>query len=262
MPVSHIDIVPTLANLAGLPPSTEMMGRSLVDILSGTGNADADRWVFQQLSYEGNNEMRAAASKECHVIYNVSPTTSWELYRIDIDPLESRDVIDDPGPCEGARPALEAWYDRSELPEGAAEALLEQAPALADPLDLDLGSEVRLLAIDLPTAPVRAGESIAITYTFEARDPLPGGWKVFAHFEGPGGRRFMGDHAPPRPFDWWREGQHIRYSHTVTVPRGLPPGTYQLWMGLFRRAERRPARSARIPIQADRANVGALRIAP
>src|SRR5690606_30977731 len=96
-PVGHVDILPTLVNLAGLPPSTEMMGRSLVDVLAGDRDPHLDRNVFQQLSYEGNHELRGAASTKCHVIYNVSPDTSWELYRVDIDPLESRDVVDDPG---------------------------------------------------------------------------------------------------------------------------------------------------------------------
>ena len=41
--------------------------------------------MFQQLSYEGNHEMRAGASRDCHVIYNVSPDTSWEVYRVDRD---------------------------------------------------------------------------------------------------------------------------------------------------------------------------------
>lgn len=263
-PASHVDILPTLANLAGLPPSAEMMGRSLLDIIAGQADANADRYVFQQLSYENNNEMRAAASKQCHVIYNVSPDTSWELYRIDVDPLETRDVIDAPGPCAGARATLEAWYDRAEIPAGAAEALLDARPQIAHPTPVDFGDEVRLLGVDLPAGPVRAGQHFDVTYTFEARGRLPGGWKIFAHFEGPG--RFQADHEPPRPFSWWRRGQLIRYTQTVTVPRDAQPGTYHLWMGLFRKSERRPARGADagagvpVPIQDDRADVGAIQV--
>jgi arylsulfatase A-like enzyme len=261
-PVGHVDILPTLANLAGQEPSTDMMGRSLVDILAGSRDPDEDRHVFQQLSYEGNHEMRAAASKQCHVIYNVSPDTSWELYRIDTDPLETRDVIDRPGPCSKARGVLEAWYDRWEAPPGAAEALLGEPPEIADPVVVDLGDEVRLLGVDLPEGPVRAGDSFEVTYTFEARGRLPGGWKVFAHFEGPRGRRFQGDHAPPRPFAWWRPGQYIRYTQSVTVPESAAPGVYELWMGLFRKSERRPASSQTAAIEHDRARVGSVQVAP
>lgn len=258
MPAGHVDLLPTLANLAGLSPSTEMMGRSLVDILSGQADAGADRYVFQQLSYENNNEKRAAASARCHVIYNVSPETSWELYRVDVDPREARDVIDAPGPCRDARAALEAWYDRAELPAGAAEALLPERPPIDRPTSVRFGDAIELLGVDMPAGPVRAGQSIPVTFTFAAHGGLPGGWKLFAHFEGPG--RFLGDHEPPRPFSWWRQGQHIRYTHTVTVPKSTPPGSYDLWLGVFRKAERQPVRSAEAPVRDQRAHVATIQV--
>jgi choline-sulfatase len=258
MPAGHVDLLPTLANLAGLPPSSDMMGRSLVDVLGGQAPPDIDRHVFQQLSYENDNEKRAAASKQCHVIYNVSPETSWELYRIDTDPREERDVIDDPGPCAGARTALEAWYDRAELPAGAAEALLPGPPQLARPTPVRFGDAVELLAVDLSAGPVRAGQTLAITFTFAAHGPLPGGWRIFAHFEGPG--RFLGDHEPPRPFSWWRRGQHIRYTHTITIPRQTPTGTYDLWLGLFRDNQRQSVASDAVQVSDSRARVGTVRV--
>lgn len=262
MPAGHVDLVPTLANLAGLPPSAEMMGRSLLDVISGQAGPDAERHVFQQLSYENDNEKRAAAGKQCHVIYNVSPETSWELYRVDVDPQEEHDVIDeleDGGPCADTRAALEAWYDRAELPAGAMEALLPGPPRIDGPAPVRFGQEVELLAVDLPAGAVRAGQSVPVTFTFAAHGALRGGWKIFAHFEGPG--RFLGDHEPPRPFSWWRDGQHIRYTHTVTIPPKTPAGTYELWLGLFRGSERQPAHSTAVPVHDHRARVGTLRVA-
>ncbi|HWM88514.1 MAG TPA: sulfatase-like hydrolase/transferase [Kofleriaceae bacterium] len=257
MPVGHVDILPTLANLAGAAPVPGTSGVSLVDVMAGA--PDRDRIVFQQLSYEGNNEMRAAASRRCHVIYNVSPHSSWEVYRIDRDPGETRDLSGERAECDGERQALAAWYDQSEMPAGAAGALLPGRPEVARPLDVDLGDEVRLLAVDLPQH-VAPGDSFPVTYTFEARAPLAGGWKVFAHFEGGGGARFQGDHEPPRPLAWWRAGQFIRYTRQVAVPAGARPGRYRLWVGLFRRAERRPAASRRVEVVEDRAQVGAIEV--
>ncbi len=259
-PVGHIDILPTLANLVGAEPDDQMMGHSLVDLITGAAPPDKDRYVFQELSYENHHEMRAAASQRCHVIYNVSPDTSWELYRIDKDPMEKRDVIDDPGPCAGARKALEAWYDSSQIPAGAGDALLPSRPDIAAPIDVDFGSEVRLLEVRLPKEPVRPGQTFPVTYTFQARAPLKGGWKVFAHFESPSGSRFLGDHEPTRPFAWWRAGQYIRYTKTVHVPRNARPGVYKLWLGLFRGNERRPASSPRVAVRDNRAAVGEVRI--
>lgn len=260
MPASHVDILPTLANLVGAEPTTQMMGHSLVRAMTDPSARDKDRYVFQQLSYEGNHELRGAASSRCHVIYNVSPETSWELYRIDSDPLETRDIIDSPGACRGARSALEAWYDQSEIPPGAVEALLTDKPSIENPAVVDFGDAVRLLAVEFSATNVKAGQSFEVTYTFEARGPLPGGWKVFAHFEGPKKRRFQGDHAPPRPFAWWRENQYIRYRRTVTVPRTMAPGTYGLWMGLFKKSARQTARADAIEIRDNRARVGSVQV--
>jgi len=264
MPVGHIDILPTLANLAGAAPVPGTAGRSLVDVIAGAAPAGAapadDRVVFQELSYEGNHEMRAAASRTCHVIYNVSPHSSWEVYRIDRDAGETHDLSGDRRECSDVRDALASWYDQSEVPAGAAEALLPGRPSIAHPLDVELGDEVRLLAVDLPAQPVAPGASFPVTYTFEARGPLDGGWKVFAHFEADGGSRFQGDHEPPRPLAWWRAGQFLRYTRQVTVPAGARAGRYRLWVGLFRRDQRRPASSKSTHVVDDRAEVGAIEV--
>ncbi|HUH05222.1 MAG TPA: sulfatase-like hydrolase/transferase, partial [Kofleriaceae bacterium] len=269
-PAGHTDILPTLANLAGAAPSEDMMGRSLVDLIAGA--AELDRYVFQQLSFENNNEMRAAAGRRCHVIFNVSPVTSWELYRIASDPAEKRDIIDDPGDCAEARTALETWYDQAQLPRSAPTprpprenpdaALLPGKPELDAPLDVDLGDAVRLLAVEVPDAPVRAGQSFEVTYTFEARGTLSdrgGAWKVFAHFARPE-NFFTGDHAPPRPFATWKAGQYIRYQRTVRVPAETPAGPHVVWVGLFRGGDRQPARGAGAPIVDDKVRVGQIMV--
>ena len=259
-PVGHVDILPTLANLAGAAQSPQMMGRSLVGLMTGTTPDDEDRVVFQQLSY-GDHEMRAAAGRRCHVIYNVVPDTSWELYRIDQDPQETRDVIDDPGPCASARSVLETWYERSEIPDGAVDALLEAPPDLAPSLDADFGGKARLLSVELSADTVRAGESVHVTFTFEALARVSDRWRVFAHFERQsGGGRFQADHRPVRPFAWWRPGDFVRYTKPVAIPRTARAGTYDLWVGLFRKRERLPAVSATATIDDDRVLGGSLTV--
>jgi len=236
--VGHVDILPTLANLVGAAPSVEMMGRSLLGLVAGAPD-DLTRAVFQQLSYEGNHEKRGAATADCHVLYNVSPHTSWEIYRLDTDPDETRDRASTPGPCATVKDTFSAWYDNAQIPAGAGAALLTTKPELAAPLEIDFGSEVRLLALDLP-AEVHPGDTVDLTWTWEARGRLEGGWKIFVHLEGDHGGRFTADHAPPRPFDWWQRGQYLRYTTTVTVPSTAPAGEYGLWMGLWRKNDRRP----------------------
>ena len=153
--------------------------------------------------------------------------------------IETRDRSGAPGRCGAARRTFERWFDSAQIPAGAAESLLSGPPDIAHPLDVDLGPEVRLLAVDLP-ARVTAGQAFDITWTFAARGRLADGWKVFVHFEAPTGGRFTADHPPARPFAWWRPGQYVRYTITATVPAGSPPGEYALWTGLWRKQDRRP----------------------
>ncbi|HUJ57148.1 MAG TPA: sulfatase-like hydrolase/transferase [Kofleriaceae bacterium] len=256
-PAGHVDIMPTLVDLAGGQPSKDMEGRSLVDILAGA--PDRDRVVFQQLSFENNNEKRGGASQQCHVIYNVSPDTSWEVYRVDRDAMETDDVSDD-DECATTRRAVERWYDLETVPPGAAEALLPSRPAIAAPLDADLGDSVRLLAVDLPAA-ARPGDTIPVTWTFEARGRVAQGWKVFAHLEGPGGAFVNADHAPARPLEWWRPGQFIRYTTELALPRG-PTGRYTLWVGLFRGSERAHASAPHARIDRDGVAAATIEVGP
>ncbi len=238
-PAGHVDILPTLVNLAGGQPHPDMMGRSLVDVLAG---ADHDRTVFQPLSYENNHEMRGAADARCHVIYNVSPETSWEVYRIDRDPLETEDLSGDDDECRETRRAFERWFDAGQVPPGAAEALLPGPPQIAASLDAQLGDNVRLIAVEAP-AHVKQGETITVTWTFEARGAVPPGWKLFVHVKGPGNVFINADHQPVRPFEWWRAGQFIRYSTQITLPRHTAVGRYSIWTGLFRGDQRAPVQA-------------------
>ncbi|HWU90821.1 MAG TPA: sulfatase-like hydrolase/transferase, partial [Kofleriaceae bacterium] len=257
-PAGHIDLLPTLVNLAGGAPTPEMEGRSLLDAIAG---ADRDRVVFQQLSYEGNHEMRAGASRACHVIYNLSPDTSWEVYRLDDDPLETRDFADDEDVCADTRAAVARWFDAEQVPAGAAEALLAARPAIARPLDADLGDAVRLLAVEAP-ATARPGEAIQLTWTFECRARVEAGWKVFAHAVGPSQGSFLnGDHAPARPFEWWQPGQFIRYSTTLAIPRGAH-GRYTLWAGLFAGPRRAKATAPRAPVEDDAVAAATFEVEP
>ncbi|HTR55743.1 MAG TPA: sulfatase-like hydrolase/transferase [Kofleriaceae bacterium] len=256
-PAGHVDIMPTLVDLAGGVPNGDMMGRSLVDVLAGA--PDRDRLVYQQLSYEGNHEMRAGASQRCHVIYNVTPDTSWEVYRVDRDPLETEDLGEDDDDCADVRDQFAHRYDRDAVPPGIADSLLPARPAIASPLDADLGDSVRLLAVDAP-ATAKPGDTIALVWTFEARGRVAPGWKVFVHVDsGATGSTFVnGDHAPVRPFEWWQPGQFIRYTTNVTLPR--IPGQYTVWAGLFLGDQRAHASAPHARVEKDAVAVATVEV--
>jgi hypothetical protein len=47
----------------------------------------------------------------------------------------------------------------------------------------------------------------------------------------------------------------------VKIPSGTRPGRYQIWVGLFRGGERRPARSNGAQVVDDRALAGTIEVA-
>ncbi|MDB4953166.1 MAG: sulfatase [Myxococcales bacterium] len=256
-PAAHVDILPTLVNLAGGAATADMMGRSLVDVIAG---ADRERTIFQQLSFEGNHEMRAAVSKQCHVIYNVSPDTSWESYRIDLDPMEAQDLSGDDDECKDTRHALERWYDAEQVPVGAVEALLPGRPPIAAPVDADLGNSVRLLALDAPKT-AHAGEPITLTWTWQALAPFPSGWKLFCHVEGPNHAFLNADQQPTRPFEIWKAGDYVRYKTTVTLPHGAA-GTYTLKVGLFKGDQRAPVHAPNARVDNNAVDAATIEVTP
>ncbi|MBA3820627.1 MAG: sulfatase, partial [Deltaproteobacteria bacterium] len=257
-PAGHVDLLPTLVNLAGGVATAEMMGMSLLRAIAGE---DRDRVVFQQLSYEGNHELRGGVSRSCHVIYNVSPDTSWEVYRTDRDPAEAEDLAGDEEICKDTRRAVERWFDAEQVPVGAVEALLPARPVIATPLDADLGDAVRLLGVEAPPT-AKPGEQITLVWTFEARGTPPPGWKLFAHVEGPAKSFVNGDHAPARPFEWWRPGQFIRYSTTLTIPRSAPRGTFVVNAGMFKGKTRAKVRAPRAKVTNNAVAATTFEVAP
>jgi arylsulfatase A-like enzyme len=257
-PAGHIDIIPTLVNLAGGQPGPDLMGRSLVDVLVGK---DLPRVIFQQLSFENNNEKRGGADGSCHVIYNVSPDPSWEVYRVDRDPLETHDLSTDDSECAIERDAVEKWYDAETVPAGAGEALLAAKPAIAVPLDTDFGTSVRLLGLEAP-AHARAGDSINLIWAWEARGHLQTGWRVFVHLVDPRAKMVAnGDHAPARPFEWWKPGQFIRYPTTLTIPRGLS-GPFTVQVGLFKGNEQMHAQGGSAKLVGNEVVAATIEVAP
>lgn len=266
-PVGHIDILPTLANLVGYAPTdpllTDAMGRSQLASLAGQPTTAPPVW--QQLSYEGNHEMRAAADATCHVIFNMSPVASWEAYRVPATPdgrlaagalREPVDIAGAPA-CAALATALARWVDATSIPAGAQAALLSKPPD-AQPLAIDFGAAIRLVDAQFPPQ-LAPGAPFPLTLTFAATATPPPGWKVFVHIEGP--TRFTADHEPVRPFEWWRAGQFIQYTTTAQVPAHAQPGTYTVWLGIWKGAERMPVRGA-VRAEAKRVALGTLEVKP
>jgi choline-sulfatase len=267
LPVGHIDLLPTLANLAGASPSPDFQGRSLLGEILGQGTPDGDRDVYQEVTFEGPTRRYAVATRRWHLLYNQVPDNTWELYDLAGDPEETRDVMGGPDVSDLAG-RLAQWVDGLALPPGAAEklasAVLAARPAPTTPVTADFGGKVRLLGADLPAQAVRAGERARIVYYLESLAPVAeDDWKLFVHLDGPA--HFQDDHVPvdgALPFSRMAPGQLIADVRELTVPRHLPAGDYAIVVGLWRRGSGNlPATGAgAADLGKGRVRVGTLRV--
>src|SRR6185369_17685371 len=101
-PAGHVDIAPTLLNLARATTDPAFLGRSLVPELAGAPSsslppAATDRRaapaprVFQEVTSE-RGKKRALVTEDLHVIWNWTPENTTECYDLTADPEERHDL--------------------------------------------------------------------------------------------------------------------------------------------------------------------------
>jgi arylsulfatase A-like enzyme len=254
-PAGHIDIAPTLLNLARGKAEAAFIGRSLIPDVTGPPAADTDtRAVFQEVTSE-RGKKRALVTTTRQLIWNAVPSDTTECYDRTRDPAEARDIWqqghDDAGPasCAGLARTLKRLVAGLALPSGAAQKLAQAltplgvlAPPPSYPLRAALGDAILVRGYDLSAAEVAAGGAVDVTTHFAAARPLPAGLRLFFHLDGPAGYRNL-DHIPVEglmPLERWRPGQELRDRQRIAIPPGTPPGAYTLYIGAYRGGQRLP----------------------
>ena len=108
--VEHVDLLPTLCELAGIPIPEWNQGRPLNPLLDGQTPDDWRDAVFSQI-YDGDRMMRMIRTEEWKL--NVYGEEPGELFHLAEDPDEFVDRISDPA-CAAVRDdlfeQLRAWY--------------------------------------------------------------------------------------------------------------------------------------------------------
>jgi arylsulfatase A-like enzyme len=112
--VSNLDFAPTFLEAAGVPVPADMQGRSLVPLLKGETPADWRRsFYYHYYEFPGPHSVarhygvRTARHKLIH-FYQLG---EWELYDLEKDPDEARNVYDDPAYADTVR-ELQKELDR------------------------------------------------------------------------------------------------------------------------------------------------------
>ncbi len=273
-PVSHVDLGPTLVNLARGPHEPRFLGRSMLDLVAGAPDGTPPGPIFQEVSYEGDVKRRAFVTSTHHLIWNWTPHNTTECYDLAHDPGELRDLWGTPAgepECSRLKSALRTRLAVLALPSGYREKMAAFVSAPGAPaarptvaLDARLGDVVRVAGYDLSSPVVAPGGGADLTVHFEALAPVPPGWKPFFHLDGPMGGLFRNlDHTPvegAHPLERWRAGQQIRDHINITFPPQAPRGTYTLYVGLFKGPQRMPATPAAATDGHDRLRVATIEV--
>ncbi len=265
-PVGHVDLFPSLLNLLGAPDEPQLLGRSFVDLMTGSAPF-APRQVFGEVEYEGPVVRKSVATSVWHLIANVVPDHTFELYHLASDPEEAHDLAGYGHPEEAQlTQELAAWMDQTALPGDGVPSLPANLAPHPFPYKEAIGSNLgQLLEIDGATVPtsVRAGETLTFELIMHARRPIPTGWRLFTHVVAEDGRFLNADHQPVAgqlTLQKMRPGQYVRDPIETAVPRNWPPGSLTIRVGLFRGPERAVATGPRAAD--DHIAVATLRVVP
>jgi hypothetical protein len=100
-----------------------------------------------------------------------------------------------------------------------------------------LGYSVELTGEDLAIQRLEPGDVVPLTLFWRARQPVQQDAKVFVHLLDSGGQLVAQHDGEPvsglRPTSTWKPGELIVDRHGVLLPDDLPPGEYQLVVGLY-----------------------------
>lgn len=279
-PVGHVDLAPTLVNLARGTRPKSFLGRSLVDLMAGKASPKEEppRTVWQEVSYEGPTELRALVSNTHHLIWHRIPENTTYCFTPGTDPREEHDLWGSSAGrpiCDELKRELHKQIARMALPPDLAEKLAfgvtppgQPAPAPAQPAAAEtrIGSQLRFLGVDAPATAVPLGTEVEVVTHLEVLAPIPKGWHMFFHLQPPAGAFSNLDHVAvegAHPVERWQAGQKIRDRVRVRFA-GMPPGTYTIYLGFWRAgsAERLPVTPSDAQDGGDRLRVATIVVTP
>ena len=111
-------------------------------------------------------------------------------------------------------------------------------PAQRVAVQANLGGQAQLTGYALDRAAYRPGEDVRVTlYWLGSRHPDKD-YKVFVHLRDRADQQMISQHdSDPvygsTPMTRWEPGELMADEHMLPLPADTPPGTYQLWVGMY-----------------------------
>jgi arylsulfatase A-like enzyme len=239
----HVDILPTLLNLLRVAPTSEpqLLGDSVVDLMLGKSRS---RRVFQEVWYEGPTSRKAVVDRNWHLIRNLVPDDTAELYaQSDIGEEHDRAGEGEAAEVELGQ-ALAAWMDDIAIPADfrkRVEGNISKEPiAFRAPLGDRLGDWLELAGSDPPEA-AHPGQTFELNLVLVGKSQVPDGWRFFTHVIAPNGQRMNADHEPVEnlfPLPRITPGTWVRDRVRIALPASWPIGQTRVEVGLWQRNQR------------------------
>jgi len=110
-----------------------------------------------------------------------------------------------------------------------------QPPALSRSLQVNLGEQLLLLGYNLSSATLSPGDALYLTLHWQALKSTEKEYAIFVYLQGEMGRLWLEE---GQPFDGfyptrlWPPGEVLLDRHRLTLPPGLPLGSYNLAVGM------------------------------
>lgn len=128
------------------------------------------------------------------------------------------------------------------------------------PMEANFGGDILLKAYEIPRLQYKPGESIPLTFFWQASPGLAQDYHFFVYLTTPQGGIVTQVDGPPQelgPTSSWPKGESVFNRYTLSIPTGAAPGDYQLRIGYYK-----PDSRVRVPIvepgRGEQDNLGAL----
>jgi 4-amino-4-deoxy-L-arabinose transferase-like glycosyltransferase len=240
---------------AGYP--VEYVSRLAIDLSARTGPDDAILFMPAALlgpfaaSYSGPAEIYLAPSSEPELAESLAGRRRAFLVLGDAAVSPASDAAEAQGWAEAwlnqhAFRAAHEWADSLQLVTYGV-GPVSPATAPTSEVTASLGDQIKLAGYDLPAGTGEPGAIIPLTLFWVPAEEIADDYQVFVHLLSPeGGLVAQSDSGPvggSRPTSSWRAGELIVDRHGLALPDTLPPGEYELRVGLYL-----PATGDRLPV--------------
>lgn len=150
--------------------------------------------------------------------------------------------------------------------------VLDQAPRINHPLNVDFDDKVQLIGYEAPTDPLRPNQKVKITLYWKVKEKLQGDWKLFTHLADASGEKLLtlDTKSPIRagaagnaalPPSSWQPGKVYVDELSFKMPRSVKTEKVRLLAGLVSGETRMPVSKGQKDSE-NRAVVAELPMAP